>query len=370
MRPDILHPEYLTHLWQSSQVRGQLEAAAGGGRIRSLAMRALQEVRLSLPPLAEQHRILGTLRERLRGLDRGGEALRRAAAGVTLLQEAARGALAPCGALLGSLPPGWSWGRLGDVIKAIEAGRALEYNGRPARVDEWGVIKTSAMTRGVFLETENKAVRPGTRVDERHEIRVGDILLCRANSPEHVGAAVQVAACRRRLLLSDKSLRLVPKPDVDGRWLAQLLATSYMRVQIERESNGGVASMQSISQASLRNIPIPIPPSGEQNRLGQRSTAWALGAQRLHSHVQRAQKTSEQLRRALIDAACTGLLVDAAGVGAPQQEGALPRGPIHWSGGSIGLSGHRSARRPTAMPPRAGWHPMTTIAAEQLELEL
>ncbi|MFD0001636.1 restriction endonuclease subunit S [Streptomyces sp. NPDC127178] len=368
VRPEILHPEYLGHLWQSSQVREQLEAAAGGGRMRSLATRALQEVRLPLPPLAEQHRILDILRERLWRLDRGGEALRRAAAGVTQLQDAAHDALAPCcDAPFQSLPRGWSWGQLGDVIKRIQAGRSLEYNRRPARGDEWGVIKTSAMTRGVFRETENKAVRAGARIDEGYEIRAGDILLCRANSPDHVGATVQVGGCRPRLLLSDKSLRLVPEQNIDGRWLAQLLATSYVRTQIAQRSRGVVASMQHISQASLRDIPIPIAPPGEQVRLGQRASAWTLGAQRLSSQVQKGQEKLEQLRRALTDAACTGRLVSPTGVGAPQRESALSvrSGPPPWLDDSIGRLGHRPAVWSTD-----GRDPKTTIVAVQLELEI
>ncbi|MEU5610158.1 restriction endonuclease subunit S [Streptomyces sparsogenes] len=368
VRPEILHPEYLAHLWQSSQVREQLEAAAGGGRRRSLAIRALQEVRLPLPPLAEQHRILDILRERFWRLDRGGEALRRAAVGVTLLQDAAHDALTPCcDAPFENLPPGWSRGQLGDVIKRMEAGRSLECNRRPAQGDEWGVIKTSAMTRGAFRETENKAVRAGARINEACEIRAGDILLCRANSPDHVGASVQVATCRPRLLLSDKSLRLVPERDIDGRWLAQLLATSYVRTQIAQRSRGVVASMQHISQASLRDIPIPIAPPGEQVWLGQRATAWTLGAQRLYSQMQKAREKSEWLRRALIDAACTGRLVGPAGFGTAQRESALSvrPGPSPWVDDSIGRSGHRAAAWSTA-----GRDPKTTISAVQLEFEI
>lgn len=367
VRPEILHPEYLGHLWQSSQVRDQLDAASGGGRMRSLAMRTLHEIRLPLPPLAEQHRILDMLGERLRCLDRGGEALRRAAAGVTLLQDAAHDALTPCcDAPFEDLPPGWSWGQLGDVIKRIEAGRSLEYNRRPARDNEWGVIKTSAMTRGVFRETENKAVRAGAPIDERHEIRAGDVLLCRANSPDHVGAAVQVIACRPRLLLSDKSLRLVPEENVDGRWLARLLATTYVRTQIAQRSRGVVASMQHISQAGLRGISIPIAPPGEQERLGQKATAWTLGAQRLYAQVEMAQEKSEQLRRALTDAACTGQFVGPAGVGTPQQESVLPvQSALHRVDDSI----QRSGQRPTLWP-TADRDPNTNIAAVQLELEL
>ncbi|MGW8570632.1 hypothetical protein [Streptomyces niveus] len=361
VRADILNPEYLGHLWQSSLVREQLEASAGGSRVRSLARRALLEIRLPLPPLAEQHRILGILREQLRYLDRGDEALGRATTGLALLQDAARGALTPsCNAPFDSVAPSWSWGKLGDVIKRIEAGQTLKHNGRPTRGDEWGVIKTSAMTRGTFRESENKAVRAGIRIDESHQISAGDILLCRANSPGHLGAAVQVEACRPRLLLSDKSLRLVPEENVDGRWLAQLLTTLYVRAQIAQRSKGILSSMQHISQAGLRDIPVPIPPPGEQKRLGREATAWTLGARGLCRQVQRAQKKSGKLRRALTDAACAGRLVGPAGVGLP-----VPPGPHPGVDGSIGRSSHGPAVWPTTAPDLK-----TTIAAVQLELDL
>ncbi|MGY0058411.1 restriction endonuclease subunit S [Streptomyces sp. LZ34] len=367
VRPEVLNPEYLGHLWQSSRVREQIEACAGSGRMRSLSMRALRDIRLPLPPLTEQHRIVVILRERLQRIDRGNDALRRAAAGITALQDAAHNALTPgCDMFLGSIPHGWSWGRLGDVINVIEAGRSLEHDGRPARGDEWGVIKTSAVTQGAFLETENKAVRAGVRVDERHEIKAGDILLCRANSPDHVGASVCVTACRPRLLLSDKSLRLVPERNVDGRWLVQLLATSYVRTQIAQRSSGTLRSMRNISQSNLRDIPIPIAPPCEQERLGRKATAWNQGAHRLSSRVQRALETSDELRQALADAACTGRLVRSAVAGTPQEESAMPirSGPSPCGEDSVGRSGRVPA-------PRAAAHPHTkTFAAVQLELEL
>ena len=367
VRPEALHPEYLGHLWQSSRVREQLEAAAGGGRMRSLTKRAVQDIRLALPPPAEQQCILGILRERLQRLDRGGEALRRAAAKVAALQDAAHNALtAGCDASLGSIPHGWSWGRLGDVLKGIEAGQSPQCDGRPARGNEWGVIKTSAMTRGAFLETENKAVRAGTCVDERHEIKAGDILLCRANSPDHVGAVVRVAACRPRLLLSDKSLRLVPAPNVDERWLVQLLATSYVRAQIAQRSSGTVKSMHNISQSGLKDIPIPIAPPGEQERLGRKATAWKQGAHQLDARVQKALETSDRLRQALADAACAGRLVRPAGAGTPQERRAMPirSSPSPRGEDGIERSGRAPARRETAD------RHTKTFAAVHLELEL
>ncbi|MER5260407.1 hypothetical protein [Streptomyces sp. NPDC002855] len=70
-----------------------------------------------------------------------------------------------------------------DIIKTIEAGRFLLCQGRPALDGEWAVVKTGALTRGEFLGCEHKAVRAEVRVEERHEIRAGGVVWCRANSP-------------------------------------------------------------------------------------------------------------------------------------------------------------------------------------------
>ncbi|MEV6758259.1 hypothetical protein [Streptomyces sp. NPDC051214] len=369
VRPEVLDPQYLGCVWESSGVREQLEAAAGGNRMRSLAVRALHDIRFVLPPPAQQRRILDVLHERLQRLERGSQGLHRAAAGAWALHEAAPGALTPITeeAFASSLPHGWAWRRLGEVIGRIEAGRALPCEPRPAHDDAWGVIKTSAMTRGSFLETENKQVGAGARVDERHEIRAGDILLCRANSPDHVGAAVRVAACRPGLLLSDKSLRLLPAPNVDANWLAQLLATSYVRDQIEQRSSGTLTSMRNISQARLRDILIPVAPAREQQRLGREAAAWQQAARHLQVRVKAASQSSGLLRRALVDAAVTGRLVPPAGAGTPQDDRAtaVRPAPSSW--------GEANPKRPLDLPAgrrRAGRSAGNPPAAVQLELEI
>lgn len=155
------------------------------------------------------------------------------------MQDAAHHALtAQCDAATQKLPHGWRWGRLDDVIKRIESGHSPRCLERPAESDEKAVIKTSAITRGRFLEDENKAVPAGTLLKEQHEIKAGDILLCRANSLDHVGATVHVTECRPGLYLSDKSLRLVPNTGIDDRWLVSLLAAP---TYVQRWHDGATA---------------------------------------------------------------------------------------------------------------------------------
>jgi type I restriction enzyme S subunit len=166
-----------------------------------------------------------------------------------------------------SLPAGWTRITLGQVLDRIEAGKSFAGEPRPAEADEWGVIKVSAMTYGIFRENENKAVSPGTTFSEGAEIRRGDLLFSRANTRDYVGASVLVGDCRRRLLLSDKSLRLCPTSAVDPRWLWYALSTPQSRRYLSNASTGVKAGMRNISQASLRSMPLVLPPLNDQRRI-------------------------------------------------------------------------------------------------------
>lgn len=123
------------------------------------------------------------------------------------------------------------------------------------------------MTYGTFRQDENKAVADASRVDVRHEIRSGDLLLSRANTREYVGSTVLVGPCRSRLLLSDKSLRLKPRADIDSRWLYHALSAPESRRYLSERSTGVKSGMRNISQELLRGLPLPVPPLAEQRRI-------------------------------------------------------------------------------------------------------
>jgi type I restriction enzyme S subunit len=204
------------------------------------------------------------------------------------------------------LPSGWARASLGDLLLRIEAGKSFQCQTRPALHDEWGVIKVSAMTRGVFLERENKATIPGTRVNESYEIRTGDILLSRANTQEYVGASVLVGSTRPRLLLSDKSLRLIPASEINRKWLAYLLSSPAIRREISAMATGTKHSMRNISQNALREIEVHVPPAAEQERI-----VLALEDQMSHidagvSAAERSLTQAVQLRRTVLTHALNG----------------------------------------------------------------
>jgi type I restriction enzyme, S subunit len=122
------------------------------------------------------------------------------------------------------------------------------------------------MTWGEFDAHENKAVPKGREFDRAYEIRSGDVLVSRANTKAYVGAPVLVGACRPRLLLSDKSLRLVPHDCVSKRWLVHFLRSPEVRAYVEAKASGTKDAMRNLSQEALRRMPVALPPLAEQHR--------------------------------------------------------------------------------------------------------
>ena len=136
---------------------------------------------------------------------------------------------------LPELPDGWVWVTLGQLLEKIEAGKSFRAEGRPAKADENGVIKVSAMSWGKFLPEENKALFPDTDIKKSSSVKSGDLLISRANTVELVGAVVLVERDYPNLYLSDKSLRLVlTSDDIDKRYVLYSLRSQWVRNVFEK----------------------------------------------------------------------------------------------------------------------------------------
>ncbi len=163
------------------------------------------------------------------------------------------------------------------------------------------------MTWGEFRPHENKAV-PADKVDPRFEIRPGDVLVSRANTTAYVGAPVLVRSTPARRLLSDKSLRLIPRPDVDREWLVTVLSSPSTRRQISAVATGTSDSMRNVSQKNLLAVQVPWVDPAEQSAVAQGCSNVREAAARLSDGLRQARLQSAGLRRALLDAAFSGRL--------------------------------------------------------------
>lgn len=281
------------------RAKAQRMMAGATGRMR-LSGRDLAKFPFPLPPLEEQRRIVDILEDHVSRLDAADQLLAASGRRLKSFNQAALEVVTHRGSV--DIVP------LADLVERIEAGKSFGSASRPAGDDEWGIIKVSAMTWGQFRPSENKVVGNTARVDPRHEIRSGDLLVSRANTTEYVGAPVLVGHTRPKLLLSDKSLRLVPRAGWDPEYLLLLLSAPSARAQMSAMATGTKDSMRNISQGALLSIQVPQVQRSEQANIIATARAMTETASEQSAAVEHARKRSSTLRRSLLASAFSGRL--------------------------------------------------------------
>jgi type I restriction enzyme, S subunit len=215
--------------------------------------------------------------------------------------------------LMDECPSSWEMITLSIAIDHIEAGRSFGTLGRAATDDEWGIIKVSAMSWGNFLPDENKAI-DANQANPQYEIHSGDLLLSRANTRELVGATVLVGETRSRLLLSDKSLRLIPREGIVKPWLNYVLRSSLVRDQFSDQATGTSDSMRNLSQSKILATTIPLPPTAEQLEIAERVDGLLSLAGSVQEHIDATSRAVGRSSKAVLAKAFRGELAPADGV--------------------------------------------------------
>jgi len=219
------------------------------------------------------------------------------------------GPASPDASKMPELPKGWCWVRINQLLHRIEGGKSFKCLTRRATSEEWGVIKVSAMTWGEFLEDEQKAIPPEAAFDPRDEIKPNDLLLSRCNTSELVGATVLVGDCRSRLLLSDKSLRLLVSESLNLRWLHMALSSSVARRQFSAMAPETSDSMRNVSQEKIESVLIPLPSLEEQAQIVEEIEFRLSVIDQAEQQVATNYKRAARLRQSILKRAFAGKLV-------------------------------------------------------------
>ncbi|WP_346912442.1 hypothetical protein [uncultured Roseibium sp.] len=208
---------------------------------------------------------------------------------------------------LGDVPAHWEVVQVRRILEAIEQGWSPDCESRPAEPGEWGVLKAGCANGSVFREEENKALPVGLDPIPELEVRLGDVLMSRANgSRENVGATAYVDATRPMLMLSDKVFRLHPAPGVSPQFLALLLGSRPLRHQIERAISGADGLANNLPQSALKSFIAAMPPLDEQEAIVRHVASQVRKLTDLGSRAAQAVDLLAERRTALISAAVTG----------------------------------------------------------------
>jgi len=224
---------------------------------------------------------------------------------------------------LNDIPEHWEVRRLKTETLSIEQGWSPQCEATAVEsYDEWGVLKVGCVNRGTFNPHENKALPNGLEPRPELGLKVGDLLISRANTREWVGSAAVVEADYPRLLLCDKLYRLrLNKASCQPSFVALYLGTAGVRQQIELAATGASSSMLNIGQATILELPIVLPPVDEQSAILNWIGEQTARIDELATGAETAIALLQERRSALISAAVTGK-IDVRGLVPDQAEAA------------------------------------------------
>lgn len=258
-----LDSQYLFHYVATNQFQRQLQVRSNATAQAGVYLSELSQLEVALPSLAEQRRIADIL-------DKADAIRRKRKQAIALTEDLLRSAFLDMFGDPVMNPKGWPIKRLGDAIDRLDAGWSANGENRSRTNDEFGVLKISAVTSGVFRAEEHKAVS-ATEIDrELVTPRAGDLLFSRANTRELVAATCLVERDEPRLFLPDKIWRVVPRSGVvTAPYLRFLLAHDRFRGELTKTATGTSGSMLNVSMDKLRTLRGPIPPLATQERFAQ-----------------------------------------------------------------------------------------------------
>jgi len=194
------------------------------------------------------------------------------------------------------------------LLSGVEQGWSPECDAVEAEPEEWGVLKTSAVSSGVFRPEENKRLPPGVLPDLRWAVADGDLLVIRGSgSKSHVGQTAVAHVRGRRLLLSDLIYRLrLHRADAD--FVAAVMRSNFVRGVLEASIRSDAGQTLKVRGDDLRVLPIPAVPNDQQHaswlEIVRPTSKIAEGVTALESQI----NVVTELRQALITEAVSGKL--------------------------------------------------------------
>jgi type I restriction enzyme, S subunit len=253
-----------------------------------------------LPPLPVQEQIVSKIEELFSELDKSIEQLKTSQQQLKVYRQSVFNRILTASDLKS----------IESIIEKLDQGWSPKCENEQSINDEWGVIKTSAVQQGYFLEQENKRLPKELKPREQHELKAGDILITRAGPRIRVGVCCLVKHVRTKLLNCDKVYRIkVNGKIVRPEYFEFVLNTPKYLYEIEKMKTGINDSGVNLTQKGFLKIEIPIPTLEKQEQLIKEAHQQTSIADKLEETITSSLQQAEALRQSILKKAFAGELV-------------------------------------------------------------
>lgn len=196
------------------------------------------------------------------------------------------------------IPASWRWQSLNDLLifgptNGISP-KAVEHE-TPVRS-----LTLTATTTGRFKGEHSKFIATQVPADDDLWLRDGDILVQRGNTAEYVGVAAIYRGESNRYVYPDLMMKLRVSTALDPAFVHIAMSEERARNFLRMRASGTTGTMPKINQATLKNLPLPVPPLAEQHRIVTKVDQLMALVDQLEAHLTASSATAEKLMEAVI----------------------------------------------------------------------
>lgn len=203
-----------------------------------------------------------------------------------------------------TLPPNWSWVKLGDVCYTTSGGtpsrgNSKYFNGRIP----W--VKSGELDKGLILDTEEKISEEALKNSSAKLFPKGTLLIALYGATIGKLAFLGIEAATNQAVCG-----IYKNENIKSNFLFNFL--SFKKQYLVKQSIGG--AQPNISQGILKNLEIPLPPPPEQKKIVEKIEELFSGLDDGVSSLKKAKEQIRLYRQSVLASAFSGkLLTPSAG---------------------------------------------------------
>ncbi len=207
---------------------------------------------------------------------------------------------------LEKLPENWAWTTLGTVVDVVQFGTSVKASATSA--NGIPILRMGNIKEGKLDFSDVKYMDPRDEQFEKYELKMGDILINRTNSPELVGKCAQFQA-EGKYMFASYLIRLRSlRGAASDAYLSFIINSPVGRRHIDAVKHQ-VAGQSNINTRDIESMPIPLAPLQEQLRIAEKISEIFSRADRIQEAMVIGSKNAEALEPSILRKAFRGELV-------------------------------------------------------------
>lgn len=289
---DLVLPKYIYYMLQTIHIDHSTH--------KRYWIQRFSKIRVRIPPIPEQQRIVSRIEELFSSLDNAVETLQKTKEQLAVYRQAVLDSCIGLGEILS----------ISDCIEEMGQGWSPKCIRTPVLNDEdWAVITTTAVQPMSFLFEENKKLPETLEARPKHELKEGDILITRAGPRSRCGICCMVKKTKKRLMNCDKVYRLVVNNElILPEYLEVVLNSPAFQKEIAFCKTGGNDSGVNLTQDRFLSIKIPVPAINDQVRVLSDIAGRVSVCDSIEQTVNTALAQAEAMRQSILKEAFEGRL--------------------------------------------------------------